>query len=255
MKGEIKVEELSDLLGVSGVTIRGDLSYLEQQGYLKRSFGGAIATHPALQNVLQSEPGITLPLLSLSQQLDIARRCAAIVSDNQTVFLGHGDLCRKIIPFLTNVKNLQLIVNDLNHAIIAEQFIDGDIIVAGSELLRPYSILCGRTLDKVIEKIAIDHFIVDVNIHDTEDMLIITPPILTLHYQCCIDKARNTTGIITSHSAACDPAISLGQLKKITNLMTIHAINERYQHLFFNAGFSLYNNNDECSTWINGNLS
>lgn len=43
-QGEIKVDDLSAQLGVSGVTIRGDLSYLEQQGYLKRSFGGAIAT-------------------------------------------------------------------------------------------------------------------------------------------------------------------------------------------------------------------
>ncbi|MCV5533045.1 DeoR family transcriptional regulator, partial [Escherichia coli] len=35
-QGEIKVDDLSAQLGVSGVTIRGDLSYLEQQGYLKR---------------------------------------------------------------------------------------------------------------------------------------------------------------------------------------------------------------------------
>ena len=49
-QGEIKVDDLSAQLGVSGVTIRGDLSYLEQQANLKRSFGGAIVTR------LSSEP-------------------------------------------------------------------------------------------------------------------------------------------------------------------------------------------------------
>ena len=37
-QGEVKVDELSDMLRVSNVTIRQDLTYLEQQGYLKRSF-------------------------------------------------------------------------------------------------------------------------------------------------------------------------------------------------------------------------
>ncbi|MCZ5460001.1 DeoR family transcriptional regulator, partial [Escherichia coli] len=57
-------------LGVSGVTIRGDLSYLEQQGYLKRSFGGAIATP------LSSEPEAIQPIapLSLAQQIAVTHR-------------------------------------------------------------------------------------------------------------------------------------------------------------------------------------
>ncbi len=39
--GEITVEDLSRLLGVSSVTIRSDLNYLEEQGYLMRSAGKA----------------------------------------------------------------------------------------------------------------------------------------------------------------------------------------------------------------------
>ncbi len=33
-RGEIKVDDLADMLAVSGVTIRYDLNYLEQHGYL-----------------------------------------------------------------------------------------------------------------------------------------------------------------------------------------------------------------------------
>ena len=52
-QGEVKVDELSELLNVSGVTIRQDLNYLEQQGYLKRSFGGAIYLQ-AKKNIIKS---------------------------------------------------------------------------------------------------------------------------------------------------------------------------------------------------------
>ena len=39
----VQVTELSDIIGVSGVTIRQDLNFLEQQGYLKRAHGAATA--------------------------------------------------------------------------------------------------------------------------------------------------------------------------------------------------------------------
>ena len=40
-RGEVSVEELSQVFDVSSVTIRTDLTYLEQQRYLVRSFGKA----------------------------------------------------------------------------------------------------------------------------------------------------------------------------------------------------------------------
>ncbi len=39
---EVGVEELSQRLGVSEVTVRKDLGYLEEQGYLTRVRGGAV---------------------------------------------------------------------------------------------------------------------------------------------------------------------------------------------------------------------
>ena len=152
-QGEIKVDDLSAQLGVSGVTIRGDLSYLEQQGYLKRSFGGAIATP------LSSEPEAIQPIapLSLAQQMEIARHCARLIRDRDTLFLGHGTICRKIIPLLSEVKKLRLITNDPEHALLANQFIDGEIILAGSEMLRPDTALAGKQLEQALQHFTITH--------------------------------------------------------------------------------------------------
>ena len=46
-KGEVKVSELSSLLGCSEVTIRNDIRKLEKKGALRRTHGGAVAKEGA----------------------------------------------------------------------------------------------------------------------------------------------------------------------------------------------------------------
>ena len=78
--GEIKVDDLAEMLAVSGVTIRNDLNYLEQQGYLKRSFGGAIYTSQAGTPVAlaQEAPVVTDKAL----ETEMARQIAAQIEDS-----------------------------------------------------------------------------------------------------------------------------------------------------------------------------
>ncbi len=71
--GEIKVDDLAEMLAVSGVTIRNDLNYLEQQGYLKRSFGGAIYTAQAGAPVAMTREAPAVRDKAL--ETEMARRC------------------------------------------------------------------------------------------------------------------------------------------------------------------------------------
>lgn len=249
-QGEIKVEDLSAQLGVSGVTIRGDLSYLEQQGYLKRSFGGAIAT-PSQPQAATIEPGITLPPLRLANQLEIARHCARMITDRDTVFLGHGEISRKVIPFLSGMKKLRLIVNDLQHAMLADQFIDGEIIVAGGELIRSQTVLSGKALDTVIQQFTINHCILQASITDSSGILNIDQPLLASHYQRCLDKAQNKTVIITHLPLQASAIGTIGHLSQLDNLVTNRSVNEHYQQQLFESDFSIRYTNNECFTWAN----
>ena len=44
---EVRVDELSQILGVSLITVRRDLQYLEEQNLLVRTYGGAVSTMEA----------------------------------------------------------------------------------------------------------------------------------------------------------------------------------------------------------------
>ncbi len=244
-QGEIKVDDLSAQLGVSGVTIRGDLSYLEQQGYLKRSFGGAIATP------LSSEPEAIQPIapLSLAQQMEIARHCARLIRDRDTLFLGHGTICRKIIPLLSEVKKLRLITNDPEHALLANQFIDGEIILAGSEMLRPDSALAGKPLEQALQHFTITHSILEVSHLDADGTLNINVPRLAAAWQLCFDHAQNKTVIVAADPAPSTAAI--GHLHQAENVIVSRSINEQYQQQLQSADFVILYTSNECFTWSN----
>lgn len=244
-QGEIKVDDLSAQLGVSGVTIRGDLSYLEQQGYLKRSFGGAIAT-TSLQAEPEPLPQTAPP--SLAQQIEIARHCARLIQDRDTVFLGHGEICRKIIPLLSDVKKLRLITNDPEHALLANQFIDGEIILAGSEMLRPETALAGKPLEQAIQHYTLTHCILEVNAIDADGTLSIQTPKLAAAWKLCFDHAHNKSIIVTAHPRS--PA-SIGLIDQAENVIVYRSINEQYQQQLQDADFVILYTSNECFTWSN----
>lgn len=126
--GEMRVDDLSAALGVSVVTIRSDLSYLEDQGLVFRSFGKAVtanrsALQPAASEVLTRAQ--TIPMLRVVRQL---------VEAGQPVLIGPGDLPLLVIPFLAETPDLTVILSTLDAVPVAQRFLDCSIHVLGGEI-------------------------------------------------------------------------------------------------------------------------
>ncbi len=78
----IQVTELVDVIGVSGVTIRQDLNFLEQEGYLKRVHGAAMA--------LQSDDLDSRLEVRFDIKQSLANKAADLVAPNETVLIEGG---------------------------------------------------------------------------------------------------------------------------------------------------------------------
>lgn len=245
-QGEIKVDDLSTQLGVSGVTIRGDLSYLEQQGYLKRSFGGAISTH---QLPTEAEVSSQTAKPSQALQMEIARHSMRLIRDRDTLFLGHGPLCRRVIPLLNGLKKIRLITNDPESAMLANQFIDGEIILAGSEMLRPEGILVGKSLEQIFLHHAITHSILEIDSVDADGALGIAIPELVTASQHCFDNSHSKTILLATVTGAATAPI--GHLNQVENVIVCDSISKQYQQQLHDADFVTLYTNNECLTWSN----
>ena len=109
--GRVSVKTLSDVLAVSAVTIRNDLRVLEQNGLLKRTYGGA--------GGVSNE--IVTPVLSFEVRLRsnhaekdaIARAAARRVEDGCAVMLDASTTAYAMIPYLKQRQRLIVVTNGL----------------------------------------------------------------------------------------------------------------------------------------------
>lgn len=127
--GQMRVDELSEALSVSAVTIRGDLNYLEEQGLLVRSFGKAIAAHPSHPR----DRRLASPLAK-SMVLPMLRLAARMVEPDHALLVGHGDMPGQIIPLLAEIPSLTVILTSLDAVPLARRLLDGRVHVLGGEL-------------------------------------------------------------------------------------------------------------------------
>ncbi|TBW33439.1 DeoR/GlpR transcriptional regulator [Siculibacillus lacustris] len=125
------VLELSEMLGVSHVTIREDLRQLEEAGQLVRSRGGAIAIgdrrfEQPLELTRRSEP---------EAKRAIGRAAAALVRDGQTIIVDVGSTTTAMAESLDGeFFDLTVVTNGLNIALTLEKRRNSTIIVTGGTL-------------------------------------------------------------------------------------------------------------------------
>ena len=174
--GEIKVDELSDILQVSHVTIRQDLTYLEHQGYLKRFFGKAIYISPEdfINNSTSVYPSRLASYFDVdNNDIKLVTTCLNYINNGDTIFLSHGSLIRKLIPFLHNKKYLTVILNDLNNAQLVKEFSDAEVILIGGVLDKSNVLKHSNLFSSIINQFSISNFIFEFSAINANDYLVI----------------------------------------------------------------------------------
>jgi DeoR/GlpR family transcriptional regulator of sugar metabolism len=141
---EVSVNVLSQRLGVSGVTIRQDLSQLESQGLVKRVHGGA---------VLNDTDDISTRLVfHYNQKITIARKAASMVNDGETVLLEAGSTNAVLAKELTHKKGLTIVTPNVFIARELREYYDVSVILLGGVYQHQSESLVGT-----LAKLCIDH--------------------------------------------------------------------------------------------------
>ncbi len=107
--GRLSVSQICDHFGVSEATARRDLETLSEQGKLQRVHGGAITVEQAPPELPILERETEQP----DEKLRVGRAAAALITDNETVFLGSGTTVLEVARNIRNRRNLTVITNSL----------------------------------------------------------------------------------------------------------------------------------------------
>ena len=145
--GHAKVQQLSKIFGVTEVTIRQDLEMLDQLGYIQREHGGAF-----LKDVGSfAKTDKLFNQTRMDEKREIARKAVAFIHENDIIILDSGSTTTEIAKLLLNYKNLTVITNALNIALILGENPGINLVVTGGEFKAPTLSLTGQMSADIIK--------------------------------------------------------------------------------------------------------
>ena len=113
-QGSVQVNDLSLFFGVSTVTIRNDLAFLEKQGIAVRAYGGALICE---SNALVVEPSVEdKSSLNTAVKRSIARAAAELIKPGHRVILDSGTTTYEIARLMRQQPNVIAMTNGMNVA-------------------------------------------------------------------------------------------------------------------------------------------
>ncbi len=105
VQGAVSVADLSSELAVSEVTIRSDLSSLEERGLLSRTHGGALPSiHP---HIFQRQN------MNIEEKHRIAKAAAGLVEDGDAIMIEAGTTTSLLPRYLAGKRDILIITNSI----------------------------------------------------------------------------------------------------------------------------------------------
>lgn len=175
-RGSVRVRELTDLLGVSEMTIRRDLDTLAEAGLLEKVHGGATILGAARLARSSEEPGFAAK--SARQQAEkraIAARAAALVRPGCSVGVSAGTTTWHLAHHLVAVPDLVVVTNSLRivETLHAARRSDLEIVLTGGTPT-PSDAMVGPVAERALEGLHLD--LVFLGVHGMSERAGFTTP-------------------------------------------------------------------------------
>lgn len=159
-KKKVLVQELAVSFSVTEETIRRDLEKLEEQGILKRTYGGAI-----LNEGTNADISISMREISNKEaKMKIAERVAEIIQDGDTLMLDSSSTAFYVAKCIKGTKkNITLITNSLKILMELQDASHINIIASGGRLRNSAKSFVGKWSQTVIENYYVNKAIICCN--------------------------------------------------------------------------------------------
>ncbi|RXH54612.1 transcriptional repressor AgaR [Granulicella sibirica] len=212
--GRVLVDDLSQALGISRITIRKDLDALQMRGVLQRTHGGALLP----QAGTLFDPSLKEKETQRSEEkVRISAAAVELVKEGQCVLLDSGTTTSAIARALKKFSRLTVITNAVN--IAAElSSTDFEVIMTGGSLRKNSFSLVGPLAEEMLHEMHADILFLGVDGFDLE-MGLTTPNMMESRVNRAMVKA--STMVVT----VCDSTkFNRRSLSKIVDIGAIHHV-------------------------------
>ena len=162
-QGTVTVKEISDVLGVSDMTVRRDLDELADKGALVRVHGGARVAGRGQRSVLRREyTHAEKRERNQAQKLEAAAAAVKLVEEGSTIFLGTGTTVEQMAELLPAVP-LRVVTNAIGVFNLLEAREEFELCLVGGMYRRRTGAFVGPMAEEAISALGIDAAFLGVN--------------------------------------------------------------------------------------------
>jgi len=168
--GKVDIQELSDALQVSGVTIRKDLKLLEEKKLLYRTKGGGSTQNP----YTVERPINEKEFIKTEEKKKIAKAAEALIGMNDSIIIGSGTTAFELTRYLHPSKHITVITPALKVALELCNRPFVDVLQIGGLIHQTSSSAAGSFAERLLDDISCGVLFIGVDGIDMEFGLSIT---------------------------------------------------------------------------------
>ncbi len=151
-KGRVEIQELSDLLEVSSVTIRKDLKLLEERNLLFRTKGGGSIENP----YTIEKPINEKEFVNANQKKKIAKAALALMGDTDSIIIGSGTTVFELARCLNPPSHLIVITPALKVALELYSKANIEVLQLGGLVHKSSASAAGSFSELILDHISCD---------------------------------------------------------------------------------------------------
>ncbi|TYL48869.1 DeoR/GlpR family transcriptional regulator [Marinomonas sp. IMCC 4694] len=215
-KGYVTIDELASQFAVTPQTIRRDINELAKADQIRRHHGGA-SYDSSTTNVAYA----TRQILQLAAKEHIAKRIAAEIPNNASLFINIGTTTETVARALLNHHGLQVITNNLNVAAILSVKEDFTVIIAGGTVRARDGGVMGEATIDFINQFRVDFGIIGISGIDPNDGSLLDYDYQEVRVaQSIISNSRTVFLAADSGKFGRNAVVRLGNITQVDRLFT-----------------------------------
>jgi DeoR family fructose operon transcriptional repressor len=153
-----RLSDLSEFLDASEATIRRDLEWLENEGLIQRTHGGAmLSQHLELETEYQHRAQ-----MFSEEKMLIGKMAASLVENGDTIFLNSGTTTTQIIRHLAPDADITVITNNL-FAVLEAGEVGYELILVGGAFQPKLKSVAGRFSANILSQVYADKAFIGVD--------------------------------------------------------------------------------------------
>ncbi len=228
---QMSVNSLSEVLGVSSVTIRQDLNHLEAEGLLKRIHGGAVLKDgDDLDNRLGK---------NYEKKLRIAKKVASLVNEGETLLIESGSVNVLLARELVKIKRVTIMTTNLY---IARQFRKNEqanIVILGGIYQHDSETMVGKITKACIDQVNIDKAFIGIDGYTEENGFMLRDLFRAEISSYIIQKSKDVYIMSDSSKFGRTELTNICYPSDIQHIATDDDLNVEFKEEFEKAGIDL----------------